>query len=300
MSRENLSLPEVRGSYRFDADLSKTTWFRVGGKAQVLFKPEDEDDLSYFMANKPDELPIFVLGVGSNILIRDGGIKGVVIKLGKNFANISHESNIINCGAACLDVNVANYAMQNNVGGLEFLVGVPGTIGGAIRMNAGAYGRETSEVLSLANAVNSKGEQITLSNHDFGFKYRGSKAPKDLIFTSATFEGNFEDSGIIKQKMDDISKSREESQPIRSRTGGSTFKNPEGAKAWELIDKVGLRGYSIGGAQFSEKHCNFLINTGNASAKDIESLGELARARVRDAFGIDLEWEIKIIGDANE
>lgn len=290
-------LPKIRGEYRFNVDLSKTTWFRVGGPADVLFRPEDEEDLAFFLSNCPKEVPLIVLGVGSNILIRDKGFRGIVIKLGKNFVNINSDQDLIKCGAGALDYNVAHYALKNQIGGLEFLVGIPGTIGGALRMNAGAYGNETANVLVSAKAIDVNGNILTLENKDFGFKYRGSSLDNSIIFTEATLKG-FKDSEMnIQSKMDQITQSRESSQPVRSRTGGSTFKNPPSYKAWELIDKVGLRGYSIGGAQFSELHCNFLINKGNATSQDIEDLGELARKKVFDEFGINLEWEIKIIGE---
>lgn len=290
-------LPNVKGTYRFNADLSKTTWFQVGGTAEVLFKPYNEEDLVYFLRELPTEVPVMVLGVGSNILIRDGGVKGVVIKLGKEFNYVNAKDNIIEAGSACLDVNVAKFACENNIGGLEFLVGIPGTIGGAIRMNAGAYGTEIADVIENATALDRSGNKHVIAKHDFEFKYRSSNTSNYVIFTKATLVGNIANKDEIENKMRVISESRESTQPIRSRTGGSTFKNPSQYKAWELIDKVGMRGYVIGGAQFSEKHCNFLINNGNATAADIENLGELARKKVFEKFGINLEWEIKIIGE---
>lgn len=290
-------LPEVKGEYRFDAPLANSTWFRVGGNADIIFRPEDADDLANFIKNKPAHLDYITLGVCSNIIIRDGGYRGCVIKLGRNFAGISTDGEKITAGAAALDTNVARFAAENNIAGMEFLIGVPGTIGGAIAMNAGAYGSEMKEILVSAKAIDDKGDIIELKNPDLGFTYRKNSLPDDLIFIEATLQGKKGNKEEILNKMKHISDSREATQPVRTRTGGSTFKNPPGdKKAWQLIDEAGLRGYKIGGAQVSEKHCNFLINTGDAAAKDIEDLGEEIIAKVQKTSGIKLEWEIKRIG----
>lgn len=292
------NLPEVRGKYRFDFPLANSTWFQVGGPADIFFKPEDEKDLAYFIKNKPDNLPYIVLGVCSNLIIRDGGYRGCVIKLGRNFSNITADKNFITAGASALDVNVAKVAAEKNLSGLEFLVGVPGTIGGAVAMNAGAYNREIKDCLISAKAIDGKGYIMEFKNSDFSFEYRKNNLPKDLIFTEATFECTQDDrKDDILNRMNKISSSREKAQPIRSKTGGSTFKNPDGYKAWELIDKAGCRGLKIGGAQVSEKHCNFLINTGTATAQDLENLGNEVKARVKANSGIELQWEIKKIGE---
>lgn len=284
-------------SSRKNADLSKTNWFQVGGRAEYLYRPENTADLSEFLSQLPKEIPVTVLGVGSNIIIRDGGIDGVVIKLGRGFTDIvmGNESWVMS-GAAVLDINLANFAAENGVAGLEFLSGIPGTIGGAVKMNAGAYGADISQILITAEIVERNGEISTIGTNDLGFSYRKSEFPKGAIVTKAVFRAVAGDSEEIKQKISLIKKSREETQPIREKTGGSTFKNPEGHKAWELIDKAGCRGLTIGGAQISEKHCNFMINTGSATAADLENLGEEVRKRVLEKTGILLEWEIKRIG----
>ena len=284
-------------SSRKNADLSKTNWFQVGGRAEYLYRPENTADLSEFLSQLPQEIPVTVLGVGSNIIIRDGGIDGVVIKLGRGFTDIvmGNESWVMS-GAAVLDINLANFAAENGVAGLEFLSGIPGTIGGAVKMNAGAYGADISQILITAEIVERNGEISTIGTNDLGFSYRKSEFPKGAIVTKAVFRAVAGDSEEIKQKISLIKKSREETQPIREKTGGSTFKNPEGHKAWELIDKAGCRGLTIGGAQISEKHCNFMINTGSATAADLENLGEEVRKRVLEKTGILLEWEIKRIG----
>lgn len=293
------NLPKVRGEYRFSVPLEKSTWFGVGGNADVLYKPEDIEDLSYFIKNKPKNLELIVLGVCSNVIIRDKGFRGCVIKLGRNFSNIEcGDNDKIIASASALDVNVARFAAENEIGGLEFLIGIPGTIGGALAMNAGAYGTEIKDVLISAKAIDEKGDIIELKNSDIGFGYRKNSLPKDVIFVEAEFLGKKSSKENILAKMKNISESRETTQPIRTKTGGSTFKNPPGnKKAWQLIDEAGLRGYKIGGAQVSEKHCNFLINTGNATATDIESLGEEIIKKVKEKFNITLEWEIKIIGE---
>lgn len=290
-------LPEVRGKYRFDFPLSKATWFQVGGNADIMFKPEDEEDLAHFIANKPKDLPVITLGVCSNVIIRDGGFRGCVIKLGRNFSHIEKDGNNIIAGASALDVNVAKFAGDNSLSGLEFLVGIPGTIGGAIAMNAGAYGREVKDCLISAKAIDENGAICEFSNEDFKFEYRKHNLSKSLIFTSAVFNCDVGDKAEILSAMDDISTSREESQPVRSKTGGSTFRNPEGYKAWKLIDEAGCRGFSIGDAQVSEKHCNFLINNGNATASDLERLGDEVARRVKENSGVQLVWEIKRLGE---
>lgn len=283
---------------RQDVDLSKTNWFRVGGLAEWLFKPEDANDLAAFLALVPSTIPVTILGVGSNIIIRDGGLDGVVIKLGRGFTQMEVNGDVVTVGAACLDVNVAQFACENAIAGLEFLSGVPGTMGGAVRMNAGAYGSDVSQVLVEADVVLRDGTLCTLSKDELKFVYRNCGLPEGVIVTRAVLRGKIGDKEAIAARIAEINKMREETQPIRTRTGGSTFKNPPGYKAWELIDKAGCRGLKHGGAQVSELHCNFLINTGNATAADLETLGEAVRKRVRDMTGISLEWEIKRIGKA--
>lgn len=290
-------LPEVRGRYSEDADLSKVTWFRVGGTADVVFKPADLEDLSHFLQFTPLDIPVFVLGVGSNLLIRDGGFRGVVIRLGGGFAKVTTDGTTVTAGAAALDLNVAKTAAKAGIAGLEFYSGIPGTIGGALRMNAGAYGTETKDVMTRAWAVSRDGELHALVNADMGFTYRHNNLPEDWIFVKGEFQGEPGDPAEILARMEDIQTKRAESQPIRSRTGGSTFKNPEGGKSWQLIDDAGCRGLTRGGAQVSEHHCNFLINTGEATAADLEDLGEDVRTRVKDKSGIELQWEIKRIGE---
>lgn len=289
-------MPKCRGRLTADAPLSQVTWFRVGGNAEVLFRPADAEDLAEFLAALPAEVPVTVIGVASNLLVRDGGVPGVTIRLGRGFADIGAEGNRLTVGAAALDLNVATVARDSGVAGLEFLSGIPGTIGGALRMNGGAYGREIADVLVAAQAVDREGEMLTFSAEQMGFTYRHSAAPDDCIFTGAVLEGEPGEVLEIARRMADIADKRADSQPIRSRTGGSTFKNPEGFKAWELIDRAGCRGLTLGGAQVSEKHCNFLINTGNATASDLESLGEEVRRRVLETSGVTLEWEIKRVG----
>jgi len=297
MSAELGSLPQIRGEYRFNAPLAKNTWLGVGGNAKLLFRPHDVEDLSHFLKNKPKDLNIFTLGVCSNIIIRDGGFDGCIIRLGRNFAGIRSEGDKITAGAGALDSNVARFAAENSIGGLEFLVGVPGTIGGALAMNAGAYGTEIKDIIISAKAIDEQGNTIELTNSDFRFSYRKNSLPSSYIFTEATFAGTQGKKEEILAKMKQISDSREATQPVRTKTGGSTFKNPVGdKKAWQLIDECGLRGYRIGGAVVSEKHCNFLINRENATAADLESLIEHIIATVKAKAGIELQPEIKIIG----
>lgn len=289
-------LPAVRGRLSENAPLNKITWFRVGGPAEVMFRPADREDLIDFLRAKPADVPVTVIGVASNTLVRDGGVPGVVLRLGRDFAQAIPQDHELVCGATCLDVNAAQAAQMAGIAGLEFLVGVPGTIGGAVRMNAGAYGKEIKDVLVEAEAVDPEGNLHKLGNEDLGFGYRHSKLPGDWIVISARLRGEPGEPKVIAQRMAEIQKSREESQPIRSQTGGSTFKNPPEHKAWQLIDEAGCRGLMIGGAQVSEKHCNFLINTGAATAAELEALGEEVRRRVKEMCGIELEWEIKRIG----
>lgn len=289
-------LPPVRGRYAESVPLAQITWFRVGGPAEVLFRPADEDDLAAFLAAKPADVPVMVLGVGSNLLVRDGGVPGVVIRLGRAFAMIAAEGEELEAGAGALDANVARAALEAGTGGLEFLSGVPGTIGGALRMNAGAYGGEIKDVAVSARALSSDGTVHELAKGALGFSYRRCGVPKDWIFLSARLRGRAEPQDAIGRRMDEIRSRREATQPIRTRTGGSTFANPEGAKAWELIDRAGCRGLAVGGAKVSEQHCNFLINTGSATAADLEALGEEVRRRVFAATGVRLDWEIDRIG----
>ena len=289
-------LPEVRGRLSAGASLAKVTWFGVGGPAEVLFKPADAHDLAHFLKHKPADVPVTVIGVGSNLLVRDGGVPGVVVRLGRGFADVLVNKADVIVGAGALDGNVALAAMQASVSGLEFLSGVPGTIGGALRMNAGAYGAEMKDIVVGAVALDGNGNRHELSAEDLGFSYRKSTVPTDWIFVEAHLRGFAGQVDDIRARMDDIRLAREDSQPLRISTGGSTFKNPEGHKAWQLIDEAGCRGLRIGGAQVSEKHCNFLINHGTATAGDIERLGEEVRKRVKATSGIELTWEIRRIG----
>ena len=292
-------LPPVRGRISAAAPLAKVTWFRVGGPAEVMFRPADAADLADFLSGVPEDVPITVIGVASNLLIRDGGVPGVVIRLGGGFAGINVlDGNRIEVGAAALDLNVANVARDAGIAGLEFLSGIPGTIGGALRMNGGAYGREMCDALVSATAVSRDGRMLSFDLAEMGFTYRHSAVPDDVIFTGAVLHGTPDDPAAIGQRMAEIAEKRGDSQPVRSRTGGSTFKNPDGHKAWELIDRAGCRGLAIGDAQVSEKHCNFLINQGNATAAQLEALGEEVRRRVLENSGVTLEWEIKRIGVA--
>jgi UDP-N-acetylmuramate dehydrogenase len=289
-------LPPVRGRLTAEAPLAPVTWFRVGGAAEVLFRPADAEDLAEFLAKRPPEVPVTVIGVASNLLVRDGGVEGVVVRLGRGFAAVEINGTRVSAGAAVLDLNVAIACRAAGVGGLEFLSGIPGSIGGALRMNAGAYGREITEVLESATALDGAGTRYELSLPEMGLGYRHCGVPEDWIFVSATLRGLETDRDAIQRRMAEIQSEREASQPIRARTGGSTFANPPGHKAWELIDAAGCRGLRRGGAMVSEKHTNFLINTGAATAADIEGLGEEVRRRVFEKFGVRLEWEIRRIG----
>lgn len=295
-------LPPVRGKLEASVTLAPFTWFRVGGPAEVLFQPADEADLADFLRACPADIPILAVGVGSNLIVRDGGVPGVVIRLSaRGFGQISTDGLNVTAGAACLDASVAKKAAEAGIAGLEFYRGVPGTIGGALRMNAGCYESETKDVLVSCVAYDRAGQRHEISCADMGFTYRHTTAPTDLIFVSATFRGTTDEPAAILARMEAITQKREQSQPIRDKTGGSTFKNPDpvqsgGRKSWQVIDAAGLRGYQIGGAQMSEKHCNFMINTGNATAKDLEALGEHVIQRVKATQGVDLHWEIKRIG----
>jgi UDP-N-acetylmuramate dehydrogenase len=291
-------LPQLRGRLIANQSLADLTWFRVGGLAQVLFVPEDEADLAYALGRLPPDLPVTVVGLGSNLIVRDGGVPGVVIRLGRGFGEIAIEGARVRAGAAVPDVRVARAAQEGGIAGLAFLRGIPGAIGGALRMNGGAYGRETKDVLVEARGVDRGGAIRTFANADMGFSYRHCGIAEDVVFTQALFAGAPGDPAKIAAEMDAITEAREATQPVKSRTGGSTFKNPPGAKAWQLIDAAGCRGLKVGDAQVSELHCNFLINLGGASAADIETLGETVRARVKETSGVDLEWEIKRIGVA--
>ena len=290
------TLPDVKGRLRRDVSLARYSWFRTGGPADVMFEPEDENDLIQFLSAVDQTLPITVIGVGSNLLVSDEGVDGIVVRLGKKFSDTHIEGEEITAGAGAMDVHVARQACDAGIAGLEWLVGVPGTIGGAIRMNAGAYDGDVASSLVRAKAVSRTGEVFNITVDDLGFSYRNSKAPKDWVFLSGTFRGTQGDPATLRANMQEISVTREDSQPIGTRTGGSTFKNPDGYKAWQLIDDAGCRGLRIGDAMMSEKHCNFLINMGAATATDVSKLGETVRDKVFKHSGVALEWEIKRIG----
>ena len=289
-------LPTVRGEFIPNAPLSRETWFRVGGPAEVMFRPADREDLCQFMAEKPEDVPVMVVGTGSNMLVRDGGVAGVVVKMGKAMGAIEVDGDLVSAGAGASDPAVAAVARDASLAGLEFLSGIPGAIGGAVRMNAGAYADEVKDILVECKAVDQAGTVHKLTVGDMGFTYRHTEIPEDWIFTGAVFRGQPDDRAEIALRMARIRELREESQPLRTRTGGSTFKNPEGMKAWKLVDQAGCRGLRIGGAMVSPKHTNFLINTGEATAGQLEALGEEVRRRVRDKFGVELQWEIRRIG----
>ncbi|CAN5398144.1 UDP-N-acetylmuramate dehydrogenase [soil metagenome] len=291
------AMPDLRGRLLANESLAPLTWFRVGGPAQILFTPADEDDLAYFLSKLPAEIPVYTVGVGSNLIVRDGGVPGVVIRLSpRSFGDIKADGDTVRAGTAALDKRVAEAAAAANIGELEFYFGIPGSIGGALRMNAGANGGETKDVLVEARGVTRNGERVTFSNADMKFVYRNSGVDTSIIFTSALYRGQITDPEKIHVRMAEVQTHRETAQPIREKTGGSTFKNPPGHSAWKLIDAAGLRGFRVGGAQVSEMHCNFLINTGDATANDIETLGETVRTRVKEHSGIELQWEIKRIG----
>ncbi len=310
-----MKLPMVRGRYTPFAPIGESSWFRAGGVAEILYKPADREDLAQFLSACPDDVPITVLGVCSNVIIRDGGIPGVVIRMGRDFSGVEQEEGArLFVGSATLDLNVAMSAQRHGIAGLEFFAGIPGTIGGALRMNAGAYGTETCDVLVEAEALTRDGQVVRLKPDQkdgpdtMVMTYRHNSASPDLIFTGALLQGEYGDAAKIENHITEIKQRRADTQPVRARTGGSTFANPlpseleeagleEGIKTWQLIDRVGGRGFQIGGAQMSEKHCNFMINTGEASAADLENLGEEMRRRVFEETGLRLRWEIRRLGD---
>ena len=292
------ALPSLRGTLRRDVPLAPLTWLRVGGPAEAVYQPADADDLAAFLRALPAQVPVLPMGVASNLLVRDGGVPGVVIRFGGPLAKVAVDGDTVLAGAGALDQRVAQEAQRAGLGGLEFLIGIPGTIGGAVRMNAGAFGGETKDRLLWAEALDRQGELHKLTAAELGFAYRRSALPADWIVTRAVFQGAPGDPGAILARMDAIRAEREAAQPLRVATGGSTFKNPPGHKAWQLIDAAGCRGLRLGSAMVSEKHCNFLINTGGASAEQVERLGELVRQRVREHSGVGLEWEVIRIGRA--
>ncbi|MBN8511411.1 MAG: UDP-N-acetylmuramate dehydrogenase [Rickettsiales bacterium] len=292
-----MDLPKVKGVYKEDSKLAHLTWFKVGGNADILFKPLDEEDLADFLKQIDKKTPITIIGAGSNVIIRDKGIEGVVVKLANSFTEIETlpGGNLL-VGAGCLNFNLAKYAQVNTIKGFEFLVGIPGTIGGGVAMNAGSYGAEFKDIVTSVHALDRNGNKMLFTGEDMGFGYRKNSLPEGYIFTKVEFLVNHGDEEEIKKRMQEISTARASTQPITEKTGGSTFANPATCRAWELIDKAGLRGAKIGGAMMSDKHCNFMINTGNASASDLENLGELVINRVKEKTGIELKWEIKRIG----
>ena len=290
-------LPAVRGKLLRDEPLGPFTWFRVGGAAELLFLPADHKDLAAFLGALPASVPVTVLGVGSNVIVRDGGIDGAVIRLaGKSFAEIKVEGERVTAGAAALDAMVARAAARAGVAGLEFYAGIPGTIGGALTMNAGCYGAETKDVLVSAWGYDRQGRRRELELADFAYTYRHSEAPADIVWVQATFQGRPDSPDEVQVRIAEITARREQTQPIRAKTGGSTFKNPPGLSSWKLVDEAGWRGKLYGGAMFSPLHSNFMINTGDATAADLEGLGEAVRADVKTKAGIDLQWEIRRIG----
>lgn len=289
-------LPRVRGRYDVMADLGRMTWFRVGGPAEVLYSPADVEDLAAFLKGRPDDVPLHVVGLGSNMLVRDGGVPGVVIHLGKAFCGIATEGLNVRCGAGAIDATIATAARDASIAGLEFLTGIPGTIGGGMRMNAGAYGAEIKDIFVSATALDAKGEVHQLGTADMGFSYRHCDVAEDWIFTGAELRGTPGNQDAITARIREIRAERDQTQPTQARTGGSTFANPPGSKAWALVDAAGCRGLIRGGAQISHKHANFLINTGTATAADLEGLGEDVRKRVKDQSGIELVWEVRRIG----
>lgn len=290
-------LPPVAGSVEANASLADFIWFRTGGPAEWLVRPKDREDLSRFLAALPAEVPLLPVGVGSNLIVRDGGVPGVVIRLPKSFAQVAVEQgNRIRAGAAAMGITVASAARDAGIAGLEFLRGIPGTVGGAVKMNAGAYGREVSDILVECTLVLRDGSVEVWPLEKLRYSYRHSELPDGAVVVDALFEGAPGDPAAIGAEMDRIAAEREASQPLRSRTGGSTFKNPDDAKAWQLVDAAGCRGLKRGGAQVSEKHCNFLLNLGDATSADIEDLGEEVRARVKAQSGIELQWEIARVG----
>lgn len=294
-----MDIQKFKGICKLNYNLNHLTWFKVGGPAEVFFKPDDIDDLSLFLKDNKNNQSIMVIGAGSNMIIRDKGISGVVIKLGQNFTQVEFVDNnkILAVGAGCLNFNLAKFCLANDISGFEFLIGIPGTIGGGVAMNAGCYGSEFKDIVHSVEALDRDGNILNLSLNDIGFYKRGNSLPKDLIFTRVLFNVTaYDEPQKIKQKMEEFIFLRKSSQPVTEKTGGSTFVNPEGFKAWELIDKAGMRGAKIGGASMSELHCNFMINEDNASASDLEKLGELVIEKVKAISGVELQWEIKRIG----
>lgn len=298
LGRRQMNLPPVRGRLTANAPLAPLVWFKAGGAAQWLFEPADTDDLSDFLRALDPSVPVMGLGLGSNLIVRDGGVPGVVVRLGKPFARVAADGLTLTCGGGASGILVSSTARDAGIAGVEFLRSIPGTVGGFVRMNGGAYGREVADVLVEAQVVTRDGTLTTLGKADLNYRYRHSDLPEGAIVVSATFRGEAGDPVAIQTEMDRIAAAREASQPLRSKTGGSTFKNPGGHKAWALVDAAGCRGLRKGDAQVSEKHCNFLLNTGNATSADIEALGEEVRAKVLAASGVTLEWEIQRVGVA--
>jgi len=298
-SFDKLRTDGVRGRLKEDAPLAPLVWFKSGGNAELLFEPADRDDLVDYLKGLNPETPVMALGLGSNMIVRDGGVPGVTVRLGKPFARVERIDEVtLKCGGGASGILVSSSARDAGIAGVEFLRSIPGTVGGFVRMNGGAYGRETCDILVECEVVLRSGEVVTMSASELRYSYRHSELPEQAIVVSATFRGEPGDPAAIQAEMDRIAASREESQPLRSRTGGSTFKNPPGHKAWALVDAAGCRGLRLGDAQVSEKHCNFLLNLGNASSSEIEELGEEVRRRVQDKTNITLEWEIQRIGVA--
>tara|TARA_Y100000389_G_scaffold83564_2_gene80157 strand:+ start:1174 stop:2064 length:891 start_codon:yes stop_codon:yes gene_type:complete len=295
MAESYFDLPKIAGKYRFNVDLAKTNWFNVGGRAKIVFLPKNINDLKFFLQNKPEDLKIIILGVGSNVIIKEGEIDACVIKLNFGFSDISYQNNVLEVGAGVLSRNLANYCKNNSLTNLEFLTGVPGSIGGAIRMNSGCYGGEIADFLIKTIAIDFEGNIFEFSNHDCAFEYRKCSLKKNIIFLKAFLEVSEGKKEEISKKIVNFNKKREETQPIREKTSGSTFKNPPNLKAWELIDKAGCRGKMVGKAQMSKKHCNFMINHGTNNADDLINLGELVIDEVLEKTGVKLEWEVKII-----
>ena len=290
-------LPDVRGKLTRDAPLAPLVWFKAGGAAEWLFEPADVEDLQAFLVALDPTVPVMGLGLGSNMIVRDGGVPGVVVRLGKPFAKVERVDDVtLRCGGGASGILVSSSARDAGIGGVEFLRSIPGTVGGFVRMNGGAYGRETKDVLVECDVVLRSGQLRTLRLRELGYTYRHSELPDGAIVVSAVFRGHREEPSVIQAEMDRIAAAREESQPLRSKTGGSTFKNPDGHKAWALVDAAGCRGLKRGDAQVSEKHCNFVLNLGTASSSDIEALGEEVRAKVKAQSGVTLEWEIQRIG----
>ncbi|MFC4291779.1 UDP-N-acetylmuramate dehydrogenase [Sphingorhabdus arenilitoris] len=291
------TLPSVRGKLKAAAPLAPLVWFKSGGAAEWLFEPADLDDLQGFMRELPADVPVMALGLGSNMIVRDGGVPGVVVRLGKAFAKVEPAAGeILGCGGGASGILVSSTARDAGIAGVEFLRSIPGTVGGFVRMNGGAYGGEVKDILTDCDVLLRSGELVTLSVQELGYSYRHSELPDGAIVVAARFQGRPGEPADIQAEMDRISASREASQPLRSKTGGSTFKNPDGHKAWQLVDEAGCRGLQIGGAQVSEKHTNFLLNLGDATSADIEALGEEVRKRVKEKSGIDLQWEIQRVG----